>query len=170
MAASLERESVLQKDLESATPQERIAWALEHFPLVAEAVGRPWYYYGAKLLLAQPAVLFVLALIPGVLRAGARERAVPVLWFLLFLGVATFQGVTGYGFQMRYVALLIPSIYVALFGHPLLQSSRRRWALPVLWGCILYATLGGAVYLMADRTDEFLTLLEAFGPLRFGAP
>lgn len=145
------------------------AWALGNFPLVAEAVGRPWYYYGAKLLLAQPAVLFLLVLIPGLLRGGARERAVPVLWFLLFLSVATFQGLTGYGFQMRYVAMILPSVYVALFCHPLLHGSRRRWAVPVLWGCIFYATLGGSMYFMADRTDEFLTLWEAFGPLRFGA-
>ena len=114
-------------------------------------------------------MLFVLALIPSVLRGGQRARTVPLLWFLLFLGIATFQGVTGYGFQMRYVALLIPSAYVALFCHPFLHDSRRRWAVPVLWGCIFYATLGGGIYLMADRTDEFLTLLEAFGPLRFGA-
>ena len=145
-------------------------WALDHFPLVAEAVARPWYYYIAKLCLAQPFVLFLLVLFPVATRGGAKERWIPLSWFLLFLGIATYQGVTGYGFQMRYVAPLIPSAYVAMFCHPLLLGSQRRWAVPVFTGAILYAMLGGAVYLMANRHDEFLTLFEAFGPVRFGAP
>jgi 4-amino-4-deoxy-L-arabinose transferase-like glycosyltransferase len=147
------------------------AWTVEHFPLMAEAVARPWYYYPAKLCLALPIVLFLLPLCVVAFRRDLLpERGVPALWFLTFLIVPTLQGMAGYGFQMRYLTPALPALYAGLFAHPLLHGRARRWALPLLLAGILYATLGGAVYLLEGSADEFLTLLEGFELIRFGAP
>lgn len=143
-------------------------WALEHYPLVAEAVGRPWYYYVVKLGLVLPIFPLLIGLYAVSLRRGLSiERWLPLIWIACFLGVSTYQGVTGYGFQMRYLTPLVPALYAALFCHPRFFCGANRWGLPLLIACVLYAVLGAAVYLPADRHDQFLTLFEGFGLIRF---
>lgn len=147
----------------------RDAWTLQQYPLMAEAVALPWYYYPVKLCLAQPIALFVLPLCAWAWRRGlVVERGVPLLWLLTFLILPTYQGVTGYGMQMRYLAPAVPALYAALLDHPLLHGRGRRWALPLLVAALLCGALGGAVYLLNNAADEFLTVWEGFGLLHFG--
>lgn len=144
-------------------------WSVQEYPFIARAVGRPWYYYIVKLCLAQPLFPVVLVLYARAWRRGLRrEMWLPLLWIGLFLGVATYQGVNGYGFQMRYVTPLMSAVYIALFCHPVLHRREGDgWAAPLLVAAIVLSSMSGAMYLLDSRYDEFLSVPELMGILRF---
>ena len=142
---------------------------LARFPFVAAMVGRPWYYYAAKLVLAQPVVVAGLVAAGWSLRAGiTARRLAPLVWLFLFLAVSTWQGINGYGFQMRYIAPLVPAIYVLLYSIPCLTDEPRgRWTAPVLALLVTVGAMNGAVYLMTSRYAELLTIPELVDWIRF---
>ncbi len=141
-------------------------YALQRFPFVAAAVARPWYYYLVKLCLVQPLAVVAVALY--VRGDHGLRRFAPLVWFLLYLGVNTFQGATGYGFQMRYLAPLTPAVYVMLCCHPsLTRGGRNGWVLPLLSLGIVYAAIQTTTYLLSARYDELMSFLEFAGWVRF---
>jgi hypothetical protein len=145
------------------------AVSLERSRFVARAVGLPWHYYIVKLCILQPLVPVTLVLYGLALgRRPGFERWMPAAWFLLFLVVPTYQGIAGYGFQMRYVAPLMTAVYASLFCHPALYERRHHPLLTsLLVAAITYAAMGGAMYLLDSRYDEFLSIPELMGVLDF---
>jgi 4-amino-4-deoxy-L-arabinose transferase-like glycosyltransferase len=138
-------------------------WTVRHYPFLAFATGRPWYYYAAKLALAEPLSLVSLALLfrkPGGLTLA--KLAAPS-WLLLWLVVYTIQSATGYGFQMRHLAPLAPSLYVMLL---FCGQSRGGLLRPVIALALTYGAMGATVYLLTERLDELLSLPELAGLLR----
>jgi 4-amino-4-deoxy-L-arabinose transferase-like glycosyltransferase len=140
-----------------------------HSRFVTQAVALPWFYYLVKLCIVQPLVPVVAVAYGLSLRRGLSfDRWMPAIWFLVFLAVPTLQGVTGYGFQMRYVAPLMTGVYAGMLCLPGLidrQGARIRTQLLVL--VILYAAMGGAMYLLDSRYDELLSIPELMGVLDF---
>lgn len=140
-----------------------------HSRFVVQAVALPWFYYIVKLCVVQPLVPIVAFVYALALRRGLGfDRWMPAVWFVLFLAVATFQGLSGYGFQMRYVATLMTAVYAGMLCLPGLidpQGGRIRTQLMVL--VIVYAAMGGAIYLLDSRYDELLSIPELMGVLDF---
>lgn len=142
--------------------------SFDRYRFVSKMVDLPWFYYIVKLCIAQPLVLLVgLAYVLSPRRGPGPARWVPALWFLLFISVATYQGMTGYGFQMRYVTPLSCSVYVGLLCFPALIGPRERLRVTVIVLVIFYAAMGGAMYLLDSRYDELLTIPELMGILNF---
>jgi 4-amino-4-deoxy-L-arabinose transferase-like glycosyltransferase len=136
--------------------------ALRHYPFLAISVGRPWYYYAAKLAVVQPVAMVGLALYPRQPRGSGLSRWVVPAWLLIWLSVSTLQGVGGYGFQMRYVAPLVPSLYAML-----LYARTGRYSKPVIALAITYGAIGSAPYLIAGQLDELISFAEFAGLVRF---
>jgi 4-amino-4-deoxy-L-arabinose transferase-like glycosyltransferase len=138
-------------------------WAVRHYPFLALAVGRPGYYYAAKLVLAEPVSLVAFALLfrrpRGLTLAGLAAPS----WLLLWLVVYTIQSASGYGFQMRYLAPLAPSRYVMLL---FCGQSRGGLLRPVIALALTYGAMGATVYLLTERLDELVSLPELAGLLR----
>jgi hypothetical protein len=84
------------------------------------------------------------------------------MWFLLFFATLSFWGLNGAGFQMRFIAPLIPAIYLML--HPLLDNARECQVRSI--GILLLAIYGGmigAVYLLSPNFDEIHSVFELIG-------
>ena len=141
----------------------------QHSGFVTQAVALPWFYYIVKLCIVQPLVPVVLILYGLSLRRGLGfDRWMPAFWFLVFLVVPTLQGIAGYGFQMRYVAPLSTSVYAGLLFLPgVIDPQGRRIKTLLLVLVIVYAAMGGAMYLLDSRYDELLSIPELMGVLDF---
>ena len=135
--------------------------ALQRFPFLAVAVGRPWYFYAVKVALSQPLAIVCLALSFRP-RPGEFARWAAPLWFFLWLVVTTVQSAGGYGFQMRYLAPLAPSLYAMLLS----LRSPRGFVRPVIAVAIAYSAIGSAPYLLTETFDELLSFLELGGLVR----
>jgi len=139
------------------------AWAIRHYPFLAIAVGRPWYYYAAKLAIAEPVALAGLALLLRRPRAlNPASFAAPV-WLLLWLVAYTIQSVGGHGFLMRYVAPAVPALYATLAFAP----EPGRFARPMIALAILYGAIESAVYLLSEHFDELFSFPELANLVRF---
>jgi 4-amino-4-deoxy-L-arabinose transferase-like glycosyltransferase len=138
-------------------------YALRHYPFLAAAVGRPWYYYAAELALAVPASVAGLALSLRRTRGEGRYQLAAAAWLLIWLLAFTIQSVTGHGFLMRYIAPIAPAIYVMLLGVGY-RSSLIRPAIAIL---IAYGAIESTVYLLTERFDELVSFPELSGLLRF---
>jgi 4-amino-4-deoxy-L-arabinose transferase-like glycosyltransferase len=136
--------------------------ALRHYPFLALSVGRPWYYYAAKLALAEPVVVAGMALCLGRPRGSGLARWAAPAWLLIWLVVSTIQSVGGYGFQMRYLAPLVPSLSAML-----LCAQTGGYAKPVVALAITYGAIGSAPYLLAGQMDELMSLAEFARLVRF---
>jgi 4-amino-4-deoxy-L-arabinose transferase-like glycosyltransferase len=141
----------------------RDEYAVAHYPFLAAAVGRPWYYYGAKLVLAQPVLLVGLALSLRRPRAERLTRIGAPVWLLFWLFAYSIQSASGYGFLMRYVAPAVPAIYVML----LCARSPGPLLRPVIALAIAYSAMLSTPYLLSGSFDELVSFPELAGLLRF---
>jgi 4-amino-4-deoxy-L-arabinose transferase-like glycosyltransferase len=141
----------------------RDEWAIRHYPFLAAAVGRPWYYYAAKLALAEPVALLGLAFLLRRPRAAAIASFVAPAWLFLWLIVYTIQSAGGYGFLMRYVAPVVPALYATLLyvRHP------GRFGRPVIALAIAYGAIESTVYLLSEHFDELVSFPELANLVRF---
>ena len=137
--------------------------ALHRYPFLAIASGRPWHYYITKLALAEPIFALGIGLCLLRPRKEGAARWATLAWPLLWLVVSTIQSASGYGFQMRYLAPLAPSLYVMLL---LCGQSRGGLLRPVIALALTYGAMGTTVYLLTERLDELLSLPELAGLLR----
>jgi 4-amino-4-deoxy-L-arabinose transferase-like glycosyltransferase len=142
-------------------------WSVEHYPFVRIALERTPAYYFLKLIAIAPVTLLSLG-IYGLRKSlwSSRIFLVPVIWFLLCFIIISYLGVQGQGFQMRYIALLIPSIYLMLYAF--LNRFWRGHELVSIGVLLLlvYGGMTGAVYLATPNFDEIYSPLEAIGWLR----
>jgi 4-amino-4-deoxy-L-arabinose transferase-like glycosyltransferase len=142
-------------------------WSVEHYPFVQIALERTPAYYFLKLIAIAPVTLLSLGVY--CLRKSlwtSRIFLVPPIWFLLCFTTISYLGVQGQGFQMRYIALLIPSIYLMLYAF--LGQFRRGYEF-ISIGVLLLLVYGGmtaAESLATPELDEITSPLEAIGWLR----
>jgi 4-amino-4-deoxy-L-arabinose transferase-like glycosyltransferase len=137
--------------------------ALRRYPFLAIALGRPWHYYTTKLVLAEPIFAIGIGLCLLRPRNEGAARWAALAWPLLWLVVTTIQSAGGYGFQMRYLAPLAPSLYAMMLrGQP-----RGRFLRPVIALALTYGAMESTAYLVSERLDELLSLPELAGVIRF---
>lgn len=141
----------------------RDEYAVRHYPFLAAAVGRPWYYYAAKLALAEPVAVAGLALSLRRPRADGLARFAAPAWLLLWLLAYTIQSASGYGFLMRYVVPVVPAIYVML----LCVRSPGNFVRPAIALAVAYGAIESTVYLLSERFDELVSFPELAGLVRF---
>ena len=138
-------------------------WAVRHYPVLAAAVGRPWYYYAARLVLVEPVAVVGLALCVLRPREGELARWAAPAWVILWLVAYTLQSASGYGFQMRYVAPVVPGLYAML----LCARSPGSFVRPVIALAVAYGAIESTVYLLSERVDELVTFPELAKLFRF---
>jgi 4-amino-4-deoxy-L-arabinose transferase-like glycosyltransferase len=141
----------------------RDEWAVRHYPFLAAAVGRPWYYYAARLVLVEPVAVVGLALCVLRPREGGLARWAAPAWVLLWLVAYTIQSASGYGFQMRYVAPVVPGLYAML----LCARSPGSFVRPVIALAVAYGAIESTVYLLSEHLDELVTFPELAKMFRF---
>jgi 4-amino-4-deoxy-L-arabinose transferase-like glycosyltransferase len=141
----------------------RDEWAIKHYPFLAAAVGRPWYYYAAKLAIGEPVALLGLAFLLRRPRALTPASLVAPAWLFLWLIVYTVQSAGGYGFLMRYVAPIVPAIYAMLLyvRHP------GPFGRQVIALAIAYGAIESTVYLLSEHFDELVSFPELAKLVRF---
>ena len=138
-------------------------------PFIRTIVERPPYHYLLEACLLQPVILLC-----GVGYLKHRKSlampalAFPGIWFITFLGVLTLMGWVGAvtGYQMRYLAPMFPSIYLMLYALARESTGPRPVFLLVCVLCLVYAGIGGGIYLFVPAEDEIRSMLEwagAFG-------
>jgi 4-amino-4-deoxy-L-arabinose transferase-like glycosyltransferase len=139
-------------------------WAMQHYPFVRAAVNRSVDYYPVKLCLIVPLVVVLILPLPEWRRIWrtdllAREG---LLWFTGFFFVITLLGVSGIGYQMRFLGPCIPAIYVTLFAY--LSNARRGVQLLELVAalCISFSLFNAAPYLLTAQDDEIWTVSELY--------
>lgn len=145
------------------TPGE---WKVKNIPFVDVTFQRPFLYYWVKTGMIQP--LFLLGIAFGLNRRifDNFTYRIGLIWCLVFMAAMTWLS-TGYGFQMRYVGPLAPSLYMMLAG--LLQCAHRRQRELILVSllCIAYAAASGALYLLNADYHEMYSFLEWGGFVSF---
>lgn len=141
----------------------RDEYAVRHYPFLAAAVGRPWYYYPAKLALAEPVAIAGIALSFRRPREDGPGRFVAPAWILVWLLAYTIQGLGGYGFLMRYVAPVVPAIYVLLLS----VRSPGNFVRPAIALALAYGAIESLPYLLSPRFDELVSFPELAGLVRF---
>lgn len=142
-------------------------WTLKNIPYVASVMQKPVSYYWTKTGMIQPLLLLGLVFALNRRILGNFTYRIGLTWCLCYLAGMTWLGV-GYGFQMRYIGPLCPSLYLMLAG--LLQCAHRRRPQLVLVGllCVTYAAAGGALYLLNADYHEMFSFLEWGGIVSFG--
>lgn len=135
---------------------------MELFPFVRAAVGRPWYYYGAKLLVIMPLALVAAWLLIRE-RHLWRNAAIQIAaaWFSVVVVTLTLMGIVGYGFQMRHITSAVAAVYVIVLAA--LLERDRPVLLMVCGFSMLVGTVTGAMHLLAPEFDEIVSLLRIAG-------
>ena len=115
-------------------------WMVENFPFIAQLLDRTPLYYVVALFLVSPVLVFAL----GCARRNLREpwMSIPLLWggsFFLFMSAI---GLNGMGFQLRYLAPMIPALCI-LAAATLLRC--RRWVLVLGIALAFYSMHEGMV-------------------------
>jgi 4-amino-4-deoxy-L-arabinose transferase-like glycosyltransferase len=131
-------------------------------PFVRAAVERPFYHYLLKLALLQPITIVCLALYLVDPKRYANALALaPLVWFTTYLAGITYLGITGSGFQTRYLAPACPAIY-AMLAVVLLDGAPRHAASVRLVSliAIVLGAVQGLVYLGLPQYDEISSLVE----------
>lgn len=136
-------------------------WSVEHYPFVRVALERTPAYYFLKLIAIAPVSLLAFGVY--CLRRSlwtSRMFLFPSIWFLLCFITISYLGVKGQGFQMRYIALLVPSIYLMLYAF--LGQFRRGHEFISIGVLLLlvYGGMTGAVYLATPHFDEIYSPFE----------
>lgn len=141
-------------------------WKVKNIPFVDVTFQRPLLYYWVKTGMIQPLFLLGIAFALNRRILGNFTYRVGLIWCLVFMAAMTWLS-TGYGFQMRYVGPMAPSLYVMLGG--LLQCShhRRRELILVSLLCITYGAASGALYMFNGDYHEMYSLLEWGGVVSF---
>jgi hypothetical protein len=129
---------------------------------------RPFYYYFAKLPLLVP--LLPIAIVGLAAKRSLMKDGIALLgaaWALLFLLTLTAIGLGGMGFQMRYIASGMPSIYV-LCALVLARQEKSDSCLTVLcMVAIAFAIVCSGVYVWLPAPDELNSFPEMVGWIKF---
>ena len=102
-------------------------WMIENFPYMARVVERSPLYYFVALLFASP-VLYVAFVAP----LGQHRQSwmkVPLAWAGMFFLFLTVVGLRGLGFQLRFLAPMIPALCILAAA---VMSKCKTWQL--VWG------------------------------------
>jgi 4-amino-4-deoxy-L-arabinose transferase-like glycosyltransferase len=144
-------------------------WLIDGNPFIKAAVSRPFYYYLIKTCMIQPLIPLFLFLYG--LHIVKREKGIlylPLAWFLLYLTIPTLQGLRGWGYQMRYVAPLFPSVYIMLYAFlARFSETRIKNILPFIILVLFFAALQATVYLFWSEYEEFFSFFEIVGLIKF---
>ncbi len=108
--------------------------SIEMFSFIKMTVHRPWHFYVTHIILIAPIYLFAFMNILYVLK-NKRINA-EIIWALSFLIPLSYLGISGLGFQTRYVAPAIPALAI-LSAH--LLDTENKWV--GVWG-VLFLSLG----------------------------
>ncbi len=113
----------------SFLPAERPSeWLLELYPRIRKTVERPASYYLVGLLLVSPILVYCAV---GWWRCW-RERWLwmTTTWAATFIAAVTIIGLTGMGFQLRYLAPAMPALCLIAAGG--LANLRWWWRIPAV--------------------------------------
>jgi 4-amino-4-deoxy-L-arabinose transferase-like glycosyltransferase len=140
-------------------------WSVEHYPFVQIALERTPAYYFLKLIAIAPVSLLAFG-VYAMRRSlwTSRMFLIPSIWFLLCFITISYLGVQGQGFQMRYIALLIPSIYLMLYAF--LDRFRHEFVSIGVLLLLVYGGMTGAINLATPDLDEVDSPIEQMGLLR----
>ncbi|MBN1901914.1 DUF2029 domain-containing protein [Candidatus Sumerlaeota bacterium] len=144
-------------------------WLINSNPFIQAAVTRPFYYYFLKTCLIQPMIfIFLFFYAAQMMKKEKSLFYLPLVWFLLFLGISTLQGLGGWGYQMRYVAPAFPPVYLMLYAFLLrLSDERKRRLLPLVIAALFFAALQATVYVFWSDYEEFFSFFEITGLVKF---
>lgn len=136
-------------------------WTLQHYPFVRAALERTPTFYLTKLVAIAPVTIW--SVFAYCLRRRFWVNATSVLapvWFLIYFAGISYVGWRGMGFQMRYLAPLVPSVYLMLY--PVLSFTRPgRSALVVgVLLALFFGAMTSAIYLISPHFDEIYSLFE----------
>lgn len=81
---------------------------LSMFPFVDMTVNRPWYFYFLQLILISPVYIF--GYFNLVKRIRDKKDLTEVLWIFSYFIVLTIHGISGQGYQTRYILPAIPAL------------------------------------------------------------
>lgn len=141
-------------------------------PFCELAGSRPFYYFFLKICLVVPVALVCTAFLAVAFRRRESgedakrwaELLFPWVWFLLIVVAATLAG----SFIMRRISILYPAIYVMLYfllRH--FDTDRLQKYQPALLFfsaiAMIYAGIGGGIYLFNGNFAEFFSPLELAG-------
>lgn len=138
-------------------------WSVQHYPFVRVTLERTPGYYLLKLATIAPVSLLAFGVYAFKRSLWTRVSLFPLMWFLLFFGTLSYLGFHGAGFQMRFIAPLIPAIYLMLYA---VVSQVRRENELTFMGVLLLVVYGGmtaAIYLVSPDFDEIHSVFELIG-------
>jgi 4-amino-4-deoxy-L-arabinose transferase-like glycosyltransferase len=131
------------------------AWTIQRYPFIWATLRRSPFYYALKLATIVPVIVLCLA---GYILKGHLWKktvtALPCLWFLIFFIALWCVGRWGQGFQMRFLAPLLPSIYLMAAALLWEEGGEKDVLAMVVLLCFIYAGLTGAFYLLLPEYDE----------------
>ena len=137
------------------------AYALQHFPMLRLAVQRPALYFVRELLFIYPLLLIAFcAFIGHGRRLRDPETITAALWFGVCLFALSYMGATGYGFQVRFLAPLVPAIYIVPYVLLARSEQPRPWLqLAMLLGMV-FAGMNGVYYVVMPRVADLTSILS----------
>lgn len=142
-------------------------WLIQHYPFVRVALARTPLYYFLKLALIAPvSVISIGAYVVTRSLWTSKISLVPVLWFVLCFATISYLGLRGYTFQMRYIAQIVPSIYLMFYAPLALFPGNRDIVSVAGLLLLIYGGMTGAIYLLASNYDEVYSLFEIVGWVR----
>jgi 4-amino-4-deoxy-L-arabinose transferase-like glycosyltransferase len=135
---------------------------------INSVVSRPVHYYFSQLVLLNPLVMFVVLLQIFTIKKIGRYEIMLWIWILMVIGAMTPIAAKGMGFQMRYIAMAVPPIYL-LFAI-LLTKIPQRYLLIASTVSILLIVCNGMTnlfYIVPPNTSygDIVSLLSAYGVL-----
>jgi 4-amino-4-deoxy-L-arabinose transferase-like glycosyltransferase len=124
------------------------------------SLNRSPHYYPIQLSLVQPLYPMCCVLFPYRRLGSSIISLAAWVWLVGTMLIVAMLGMGGYGFMMRLLSPLYPSIYVLAYGW-LLKSEQDRPVIQLICLlCIVYAGMQGAYYLVDWRSDELLWYVQ----------
>ena len=140
-------------------------WLLSHNAFVRTVTLRPWHYFLTELPLLSPVVLPLLGAfaVVAIRKRLSQESTLMLAWFLGLVGLYTFWGARGAGFQMRFLTLAIAPLYI-LVGDLLgrLDQRYRPLAGSLVIGLTIWNGFTNSFYLINHRVADLFDLTRVF--------
>lgn len=136
-------------------------WTLQHYPFVRTTLERTPVFYLTKLASIAPVSVIAIGAycFQGRLWTSGRFLVAPA-WFSLCFASVSYLGVHGTGFQMRYLAPLVPSIYLMLYAAFSYKPPARSFISIAILLLMLVGAMTSAIYLVSPHFDEIYNLYE----------
>lgn len=130
---------------------------LKMFPFVRMSVHRPWYFYFLQIILITPVYIF--GYFNLVKRIRNKGDLTEVLWILSYFIVLTIHGLSGQGYQTRYILPAIPALSL-LSADIFVKANKIIWMIGVF--LLAYGFLTGILNSILFKPADLFSILYFF--------